>query len=68
MSYRILNANNDIMRVGWEDPDNPGEIVEESQWETIEGAELGLLLLQEYAIGGAIEECKGLHIVEMPDG
>ena len=68
MSYRILNDKNDIMRVGWEDPDNPGEIVEESQWETREEAERGLLLLEKYAIGGAIEECTGLHIVKMPDG
>jgi len=68
MSYRILNETGGIMRVAWKDPEDPTKLVEENKWETLEGAEVALLLLKEYAIAGEVDQCKGLRIVEMGDG
>jgi len=68
MSYRILNEDGGIMRVGYADPKDKTKFIEENQWETLEDAEVALLLLTEYAIGGEMEAVKGLRIVESPDG
>jgi len=56
------------MRVGYADPKDKTKFIEENQWETLEDAEVALLLLTEYAIGGEMEAVKGLRIVESPDG
>lgn len=65
MSYRILNGTGGIMRVAWYD--DRKRLQEESQWETREDAEVALLLLTEYAVGGETEACHGLRIVRMGD-
>jgi len=63
--FRILNKNNDIMRLGAKNKD--GTITEESVWQTREDAEQALWLLMNAGIAGDLDHREGSRIVEFPD-
>lgn len=64
MSYCILNGNGGLMRVAWYDNN---KLQEESKWETKDEAEQALLLLTKYAIGGEMEACHGMRVIQVAD-
>jgi hypothetical protein len=52
------------MRVAWYDNN---KLQEESKWETKDEAEQALLLLTKYAIGGEMEACHGMRVIQVAD-
>jgi hypothetical protein len=63
--FMILNANNEIIRLGWIDRD--GEVHEDCAWPTLEDAEHALFLVRERACAGALEHREGMRVVQCPD-